>query len=224
MFASLGKALGILFDGTSFGVVVWSLLLTIALYVVLFAAAVYGVHHLPTLGAPWVNSFLDLAVPVFLLFLPFFLGAPVAAFFASLFLEEVAKKVEARYYPADPKATGAPVGALLFTGLRLAVLVVLADLLMLPADVAAPGIAEFATVLVNGWLLGREYFELAALRHLKRSAADALRKRHPGGIFWAGVVISVLTLVPVVNLITPLFAASFMVHLFKRYSHEDRPA
>jgi CysZ protein len=95
---------------------------------------------------------------------------------------------------------------------------------MLPADVAVPGIAEFATVLVNGWLLGREYFELVALRHLKRSAADALRRRHSGSIFWAGLVISVLTLVPIINLIAPLFAASFMVHLFKRYSHEDRPA
>ena len=224
MFASLGKGLKILFDGSSFGVVVWSLLLTIAIYVVLFAAAVYGVHHLPTLGAPWVNTFLDLAVPVLMLFLPFFLGAPVAAFFASLFLEEVAKKVEARYYPADPVASGAPTGTLLFTGLRLALLVVLADVLMLPADVAVPGIAEFATVLVNGWLLGREYFELVALRHLKRSAADALRRRHSGSIFWAGLVISVLTLVPIINLIAPLFAASFMVHLFKRYSHEDRPA
>jgi len=224
MFASLGKAFGILFDGTSFGVVVWSLLLTIAIYIVLFVAAIYGVHHLPTLGAPWVNTFLELAVPVFLVFLPFFLGAPVAAFFASMFLEEVAKKVEARYYPTDPVAVGAPFGTLLFTGLRLTLLVVLADVVMLPADIAVPGVAEFATVLINGLLLGREYFELAALRHLKRSAADALRKRHSGSIFWAGVVISVLTVVPIVNLITPLFAAAFMVHLYKRYSHEDRPA
>jgi len=224
MFASLGKAFGILFDGTSFGVVVWSLLLTIAIYIVLFVAAIYGVHNLPTLGTPWVNTFLELAVPVFLVFLPFFLGAPVAAFFASMFLEEVAKKVEARYYPTDPVAVGAPFGTLLFTGLRLTLLVVLADVVMLPADIAVPGVAEFATVLINGLLLGREYFELAALRHLKRSAADALRKRHSGSIFWAGVVISVLTLVPIVNLITPLFAAAFMVHLYKRYSHEDRPA
>jgi len=224
MFASLGKAFGILFDGTSFGVVVWSLLLTIAIYIVLFVAAIYGVHNLPTLGTPWVNTFLELAVPVFLVFLPFFLGAPVAAFFASMFLEEVAKKVEARYYPTDPVAVGAPFGTLLFTGLRLTLLVVLADVVMLPADIAVPGVAEFATVLINGLLLGREYFELAALRHLKRSAADALRKRHSGSIFWAGVVISVLTVVPIVNLITPLFAAAFMVHLYKRYSHEDRPA
>ena len=224
MFASLGRAASILFDRTASSVVLWSLLLTIALYGILFVAALYGVHHLPPLGAPWVNRFLDLAVPVFLLFLPFFLGAPVAAFFGSLFLEEIARKVEARYYPADPKAPGAPFGSLLFTGLRLAVLVLVVDLLLLPAEVAVPGVAEFATVLLNGWLLGREYFELAALRHLSRSAAAALRRRHSGGVFGAGVVISVLTLLPVVNLITPLFASAFMVHLFRRYSHEEPSA
>ena len=223
MFASLRKAANLLFDRTLSRLVMWSLLLTVALYVVLFVAAVYGVRHLPTLGAPWVNTLLDFVVPVLMLLLPFFLGAPVAAFFASLFLEEIAKKVEARYYPADPKASGAPFGTLLFTGLRLAALVVLVDLLLLPADVALPGIAELVTVLVNGWLLGREYFEMVALRHLSRTAADAMRRRHSGGVFLGGVIISVLTLVPIADLITPLFAAAFMVHLFKRYWHEERP-
>ena len=224
MFASLRKAANFLFDRTLSGVVLWSLLLTIVLYVILFVAVVYGVQHLPTLGAPWVNTFLDLVAPGLMILLPFVLGAPVAAFFASLFLEEIAKKVEARYYPADPKTLGASFCATLFVGLRLAILVLLVDLALLPVDVAVPGAAEIATILANGWLLGREYFELAALRHLKRSAADALRRRHSGGIFAAGVIISVLTAVPVADLIAPLFGAAFMVHMFKLYWHEERPA
>jgi CysZ protein len=225
MFASLGKAVRLLFDRTLSGVVVRSLVITILLYVPLFVAAVYGVQHLPPLGAPWVNEFLDLAVPVLMLLLPFFVGAPVAAFFASLYLEEIAKKVEARYYPADPKASGAPFGTFVFTGLRLAVLVIAVDLLLLPADVVAvPGLGELATILANGWLLGREYFELVALRHLSRRAADALRRHHSGGVFLAGSVLSVLTLVPVANLLAPFFGAAFMVHLFKRYWHEEHPA
>jgi CysZ protein len=223
MFASLRKAANFLFDRTLSSVVLRSLLLIIVLYVVLFAAVLYGVHQLPTLGAPWVNKLLDLVAPVLMILLPFVLGAPVAAFFASLFLEGIAKKVEARYYPADPKASGASLGASLFVGLRLAVLVLLVDLALLPADVAVPGVAEIATILANGWLLGREYFELAALRHLSRSAADALRRRHWGGIFAGGVIISVLAVVPVADLIAPLFGVAFMVHMFKLYWHEERP-
>ena len=223
MFASLRKAANILFDRTFSGVVLMGLLLTVVLYVVLFAAAWYVVHHLPMLGAPWVNQALDVLVRVLMVLAPFFLGAPVAAFFASLFLERIAREVEARYYPADPRASGAPFGAVLFTGLRLSVIVVVVDLVLLPADVSVPGIAEIATIFVNGWLLGREYFELVALRHLSRSAAAALRRRHGGAIFVGGLILSILTAVPVADLFAPLFGAAFMVHLFKRYMHEDRP-
>ena len=224
MFASLRKAANLLFDRRFSRLVMWSLVLTLLLYVLLFVAVVYGVHHLPTFGAPWVNTLLDWVAPVFMLLLPFFLGAPVAAFFASLFLEQIVKKIEARSYPADAKASRAPSGVTFFGGLRLAVLVVLVDLVLLPADAAVPGVGELATVLVNGLLLGRGYFELVARRHLSRTAADALRRRHWSGVFLAGLIISVLTTVPIANLIAPLFGAAFMVHIFKRYWHQEHPA
>jgi CysZ protein len=224
MFASLRKAANLLFDRTFSRLVMWSVLLTIVLYALLFAAVVYGVHHLPTLGASWINDILAWAAPALMLLLPFFLGAPVAAFFASLFLEKVAKKVEARYYPADRKASGAPFGTTFFAGLRLAVLVIFIDAVLLPFDVTVPGLPELAAILINGWLLGREYFELVARRHLSRMAADALRRRHWSGVFLAGAIISVLTLVPVANLIAPLFGTAFMVHIFKRYWHKEHPA
>jgi len=222
MFASLRKAAKVVFDPAFSGVAIKALVLTVILYGVLFAAVLFAVHHLPTFGAPWVNDALAMFAAIVMLVLPFFLGAPVAAFFASMFLEEIAQQVEARYYPADPRAAGAPLGVTLFTGLRLGFIVVAADLVLLPLDVGAPGIGEIATVVVNGWLLGREFFELVALRHLSRSAVDALRRRHARGIFAAGIVISVSTIVPVVSLLAPLFGAAFMVHVFKRYVHEDR--
>jgi len=224
MFASLRKAASLLFDRRFSRLVMWSLVFTLLLYVLLFAAVVYGVHRLPAFGAPWVNTLLDWAAPVFMLVLPFFLGAPVAAFFASLFLEKIVKKVEARYYAADTKASSAPSGNIFFGGLRLAVLVVLIDVALLPADAAVPGVGELVTILANGLLLGRGYFELVARRHLSRSAADALRRRHWSGVFAAGVIISLLTVVPVANLIAPVLGAAFMVHLFERYWHKEHPA
>lgn len=224
MFASLRKAAKAIVDPAFSGVIIRALFLTVVLYGVLFVAVLYAVHHLPIFGAPWVNDGLAALAAVIMLLLPFFLGAPVAAFFASLFLDEIARQVEAKYYPADPRASGAPLGVTLFTGLRLGLVVVTVDLVLLPFDVGLPGIAEIATAIVNGWLLGREFFELVALRHLSRGAVDTLRRRHGGGIFAAGIFISVSTLVPVINLLAPLFGAAFMVHLFKRYTHEDRPA
>lgn len=224
MFASLGRALGNFFDGTLKGVVLKSLALTIFLFVVAFFGLEYGLAHLPTLGAPWVNRLLDLLAPVLLVLATFFVGAPVAALFASLFLDQVAKKVEARAYPAVAPGNAPSLSTGLAAGARMALLVVLVNLVLLPLDIELPGVAEILTVLANGWLLGREYFELAALRHLSRGAADALRSRHRGSVFAAGTVISVATMIPIVNLFAPLFGAAFMVHMFGRFAQEELAA
>ena len=222
MFASLGKALANFFDGTLKGVVLRSAVLTLALFVALFLAAEFGLAHLPTLGWPWVNTMLEWVAPLIVLLLIAFLGAPVAALFASLFLGEVAAKIETRAYQTAQSARDRPGAGLFAAGMRLAFVVLVVNLALLPLDVELPGVGEAMTVIANAWLLGREYFELAALRHLTRAAAEALRRRHGGSVFAAGLVISLLTMIPVVNLLVPLFATALMVHLFQRYAMEER--
>lgn len=222
MFASLGRAVGNFFDGTLKGVIGKSLLLTLALFAILGFGMAYGLNHLPTIGARWVNELLDVVAPVVFVLLLIFLGAPVAAIFASLLLDEVARKVEARTKPAAPAAPGASFATNLGAGARLALVTLLINLVLLPLDVELPVVAEVLTVIANGWLLGREYFELAALRHLSRASADALRRRHGGSVFAGGTIIAILTMIPLVNLFAPLFGAAFMVHMFGRYAQEDR--
>lgn len=223
MFASIGRALSLIFDPALFGVVAKALLLTILLFVVLLVGIEYALHFLPTLGSPGVNRVLELLAPVFLLMGFFVLGGPVAALFGSLYLDRIADAVEKRWYASDPKAQGAPARTGIGAGLRLAALVLLANMILLPADVLAPGFGEIATIVVNGFLLGREYFELAALRHVSLKAADALRKRNGANVFGAGLILSLLTFVPVVNLFAPLFGAALMVHLYKRMARETPP-
>ena len=69
---------------------------------------------------------------------------------------------------------------------------------------------------MNGYLLGREYFELVSLRHLDVEAARRLQKRFRFRIFMAGLVIAAFATVPILNLFAPLFATAFMVHTSKR--------
>lgn len=220
MFASLSRAFGFFRDPALSGVLLRALFLTIALFVALLVGLEWLIHYLPTLGSPLVNKALEWLAPVAAIIGLFALGGPVAALFASLYLDRVADAIEARSYPADPKAPGMTWATGIGASLRLAGLVILTDLLLLPADAVPPGVGEVLTVLANGLLLGREYFELAALRHLQRGAADALRKRNPGRIFASGLIISALTVVPFANFIAPLFGAALMTHLFKRLSRE----
>jgi CysZ protein len=71
-------------------------------------------------------------------------------------------------------------------------------------------------LMANAFLLGREYFEMAAMRHMPPAEARKLRKENSPQIFIAGLLPALLALVPIVNLAVPLFATSYFVHLFKQ--------
>jgi CysZ protein len=222
MFASARKALALIFDPAFSGIVAKALFLTLGLFVVLFFGLEFVLHKLPLPGPGWVKTFAELyVVPILFVFLFFFLGAPVAAIFGSFYLDEIAAAVEAKYYAGDGKAPGTPFSTSLRAGIRLAGTIVLVNLALLPFDIELPLIGEIAALLVNGWLLGREYFELAALRHLPETVATALRKQHGSAVFLAGLVISILTVIPIANLFAPLFGSAFMVHLFKRFQEHS---
>ena len=70
--------------------------------------------------------------------------------------------------------------------------------------------------VATAWLLSREYFDLAAMRFRPPDEAKAFRKHHAGTVFIAGLLIAGFVSIPIVNLATPLFAMSLMVHVHKR--------
>jgi CysZ protein len=146
--------------------------------------------------------------------------APVAAIIAGLFLDDVAEIIEKNEYPLDPPGRAVPtVQAVLLSAKFLAV-VILGNIVALFL-LLVPGVNIAAFFLINGYLLGREYFEFAAMRFHEEVEAKALRRRHLGTVFLAGLVIAAFLAVPVVNLLTPLFAAALMVHLHKMVSAEE---
>ncbi len=153
------------------------------------------------------------AIPVVML-LSVFLMVPVASAFSSLFLEDVAEAVEARHYghvtppPPVPFLT-ALIDSVNFLGVILAANV-LALVLYL---VAGPFIPLFFWA-INGYLLGREYFTLAAMRHVGRPGARALRRRHAGTIWLAGTLMAAPLSVPLVNLLVPVLGAASFTHLY----------
>ena len=86
------------------------------------------------------------------------------------------------------------------------------------------GAGFIAFFVATAWLLGREYFELAAMRFRPPREAKATRKRHATAVFVAGLIIAAFVSIPILNLATPLFGMAFMVHLHKRLSSGDPPS
>ena len=87
-----------------------------------------------------------------------------------------------------------------------------------------PGVNIAAFFLVNGYLLGREFFEFAAMRFRSEAEAKAMRRRNAATVFLAGMVIAGFLALPLINLLTPLFAAAMMVHLHKMVARAEAGA
>ena len=100
---------------------------------------------------------------------------------------------------------------------KTALLTVLVYLIALPFVFVA-GAGFIAFFIATAWLLGREYFELAAMRFRSPAEAKAMRKQNAAAVFTAGLVIAAFVSIPIVNLATPLFGMAFMVHMHKRLS------
>ncbi len=57
---------------------------------------------------------------------------------------------------------------------------------------------------------------MAAMRHMTVDEARQLRKINTPRILAAGFAPAILSVIPVVNLVVPLFATSYFAHLFKQ--------
>jgi CysZ protein len=143
-----------------------------------------------------------------------FLMPAVAALVGSFFVDDVADYIERVDYPADPPGTALPLASAILQGAITALLALVVYLFALPFFLF--GIGLFVLFFANAWLLGREYFELAAMRFRPPAEAKLLRKQHAAYLFGAGMIIAAFVSIPIVNFATPVFAMAFMVHLHKK--------
>jgi len=146
-----------------------------------------------------------------------FLMPAITSLVASIFVDEAAEHVEREHYPAERPGVALPLGVALLEGGKTAALTILVYLVALPfVFLAGAGFLVF--FIATAWLLGREYFELAAMRFRPPEEAKAMRKDNAATIFTAGLIIAAFVSIPIVNLATPLFGMAFMVHMHKKLS------
>ena len=178
---------------------------------------------LPYIGeVQWIDNALGIGTFFLILTASVFLMIPVASAFTSMFLDQVAQAVEDRHYPNLPRPQLIPFSdALRDTFAFLGVLIganLVALLLYLLISPAAP----FIFYVLNGFLLGREYFTLAAMRRLGRAGAKAMRARHRGTIWLAGILMALPLTIPLLNLFIPILGAATFTHLFHALQLDDQ--
>ncbi|MGI3168648.1 EI24 domain-containing protein [Pseudooceanicola sp. C21-150M6] len=224
ILSSFFAALGQIGDPRFRRVLLMGVGLTIALLFGVYALFLWVLQWLtgdtatiPLIGeVTWVDDLLTWSSIGVMLVLSVFLMVPVASAITSLFLEDVAEAVEDRHYPHLPAVPRIP----FMEGLRdtfafLGVLIV-ANIVALVLYVFFPPFAPFIFWGMNGFLLGREYYTLAAMRRVGRDRARDLRGKHVGTIWAAGILMAVPLSVPLLNLVIPIIGAATFTHIFNR--------
>jgi CysZ protein len=191
------------------------MLLTLVALGGLIVALPAGLSLLEATGIGWLDSTLAAASSVVGVVLAWLLFPVVVTALAGLYAERVIEAVERRHYPGLPPARGAGVTASALGTVRFTAVMVLLNLLALPFYLMLPAANILLYLALNGYLLGREYFELVASRRLSWPQLRALRRRERGRLWFSGMAIAALAMVPVLNLIAPVLAVAFMVHRFE---------
>ena len=227
---SFARAVGQLGDRRFLGVFALGVGLTLAMLFALHVLVVLAVGWfvpetmvLPFVGeVGWVETVLGAASILLMLGLSVFLMVPVASAFVGLFLDRIADAVEARHYPHLPPARGVPLAEALIDSVNFLGVVVAVNALALVAYLLVGPFGPILFWFVNGWLLGREYFTLVAMRRMDRVQAKALRRRHSGTILAAGVLMAAPLSIPVVNLVVPVLGVATFTHLYHRLAAAGR--
>ena len=226
MIAALLKGFGQLTDPAARGPVWLSLLGALALLLGLGVALWFLVTTLAEFRLPWLDLAIDWGAGALLVVLAWLLFPVAVTAVLGLFLERVADATERRHYPELPPPREQSVIEAVWGGLRFGAFALALNLLALPLYAILlffPPINACAFYGLNGYLLGREYFELVALRRFDPREARAFRRAHGGRLFVAGVIIAVMLTVPLFNLLAPVVATAFMLHLFEAMRRARAP-
>ncbi len=170
---------------------------------------------LPFFGeVQWIATLAGWSGPVAMVLLSVVLMVPVASAISGLFLDRVADAVEARHYPQAGQARAVPLLEALRDSLGFLGVMIAANLVALILYLVFSPVALLIFWGLNGFLLGREYFTLVAIRHLGREGASRLRRQHAGTVWLAGVLMAMPLSIPLLNLAIPVLGAATFTHVF----------
>jgi CysZ protein len=220
MISAFAKAIAQLPEPSFRKVFLKSFIVTLAVFILVGALSGAAVEYLWSTYDLWFSGRVSGAAGTMTFVIALWLFSPAAAtvVITTFFMGEILEAVEKKHYPHDIPGQDLPIGREIYAALRfLAVMIVLNFVMLVPYLVLALvfGIGFLAYFALNGYLMGREYFEAVAHRYSDIASAKELRRRARGRIFFAGATVAFLFTIPVVNFFAPIIAPVAMIHIFK---------
>ena len=188
---------------------------TVLVFVMVWIVAVRALGRLGDRFGEY--GFLAQATGFLLLLIATWIGfAVVENAILSFYADRVVDGVIERHYPDRGRSLPARLGDTVRAGLRLSAIALAANVLALPFYLFLPVINLVLFLGLNGYVLGRGYFDAVALRRMNDRAARSLWRAHRGTFIVNGAVAAFLSTVPVLNLVVPIVGLAATVHLLER--------
>ena len=133
------------------------------------------------------------------------------------FLDNIAASVEEKHYKNVRVIRKQTLIEAMRISVKFSVLSILINILACPIYILFFFLGPINMIIfymLNGYLFGREYFELVTYRRLDPDMINQLKKSKKNQVFIFGVITTFLTTLPIINLIAPVLGVATMVHLF----------
>ncbi len=227
MIRFLLKALTQLTDPSLRQIIYSSILGSLVIMGILAIGIWFLLGQIPLEGIPylvhvreWMGSWFDWLSSSFFAglvgVLTFLLFPGAVSLTLGVFFDEIVSSVEAKHYPELAPRRHQHFREVTVSTLRFACIILVFNIVALPFYILLiffPPMNLILFYIVNGYLTGREYFELVSLLRREPDEVAMLRKCNRGRVQVAGMLIVFLMTIPLVNLLAPVIATAFMVHL-----------
>lgn len=223
LITAIERTGGQIFDRAFLKVFALGMLTMIGAIIIAYIAANEIMKDIPGYQSDWqwwadvVNWITGQAVNIIFFILLGFFFAPISTIFVSIYLDDVIDCVEEKHYPLNKAGKRLGVPHLAFLAMRIMFFVIILNILVLPLYILLfwiPFVPLAIFYLLNGYLLGWGYYEMVAVRHLGIKEAGVHRKSIRGVILLAGLIMTVLFMIPIVQLVVPILGVALICHLF----------
>jgi CysZ protein len=187
-------------------------LLAIIVVFVLVTAITWISALLIQIEIEWLDTLVGWLIGILTGIVGWFMLPVLTVLIAGMFQETVIYRVEFVFYTDEIREEPPKFWPDIWYDIKFTIWALSLNIIILPLYLI--GIGFIVSILLNSYLLGREFFESAAGYHLGKPEAKNLGEKNRFVIFIGGLVITLMALVPILNLFVPIIAVVWMVHVY----------
>jgi len=163
MLYSLTQSFKAIFDSYLWKITLLCALTCCAIFALFLGIIAYFLFSNDLSSGWFIDKFIDWFGTASAVFLSYFLFPIVFPIIAQFFIDPVANHIEGLYYPENTEEKRQDLLKTLPGTVWFVLISLFLNLLVLPLYLI-PGLNIFVYYMLNGYLFGREYFEMVALR------------------------------------------------------------